>query len=170
VRHFMFGAVMLFAATIARGSGLQAELRTAAAILLSTISASSLATLPAGTTTGGTNTQAIFDVLRGPWSSLVNNTLFAPTFNADGTFTATITSAAGVITTTSGTWTLTPPNVSSEFTNAQGHLTFTDSQGVVLVSGDVLLINADQLVMEPLTDSIDPISTISFAVFTKMTV
>jgi hypothetical protein len=135
-----------------------------------TISAQSLATLPPGTTTGGTNTQAIFNVLRGPWSALVNNTLFVPTFNADGTFTATITSAAGVITTDSGTWTLTPPNVPSEFTNAQGHITFTDSQGVVLVSGDTLLVNADELVMMPVTDSIDPIPTIAFAVFTKMTI
>jgi hypothetical protein len=34
--------------------------------------------------------------------------------------------------------------VLSGFANPQGHLTFTDTQGVVLFSDDILLINADE--------------------------
>ena len=72
----------------------------------------------------------------------LNGTQFVPTFNADGTFTATLASSTGV-TTDSGTWLLTPPNVVQAFTNAQAHLTFTDAEGVVLFSNDILLLNAD---------------------------
>jgi hypothetical protein len=113
-----------------------------------TISALSLAGLPGGTITGGANTQAIFNVLRGPWFGALGLTQFVPTFNADGTFTATITSPSGVITMDAGTWTLTPPNVPSVFANPQGHLTFTNTQGVVLFSSDILLIRVDQFITE----------------------
>jgi hypothetical protein len=114
-----------------------------------TVSAASLATLTGGNTIAGTNVQAIFNVLHGPW--LVNffsgppsnaTTTFVPTFNADGTFTATITTAAGV-TTDQGTWQLTPPNTVQFFANPQAHLTITDSQGVVLFSNDILLLTVD---------------------------
>ena len=56
----------------------------------------------------GTNVHAIFNVLRGPWSVSLNGTQFAPTFNSDGTFTATLTTSSGVAT-DAGTWLLTPP-------------------------------------------------------------
>jgi hypothetical protein len=87
--------------------------------------------------------------------------IFTPTFNADGTFTATITStAAAGITSETGTWTLTPPNRVQSIGNAQGHVTFTDSQGVVLFSADFFMLRLDQLVaVQPWTTSMGiPIS------------
>jgi hypothetical protein len=113
-----------------------------------TVSAASLATLTGGSSIAGTNIQAIFNVLHGPW--IVNffsppsnaTTTFVPTFNADGTFTATITTSAGV-STDSGTWQLTPPETVQPFANPQAHLTITDSQGVVLFSNDILLLTVD---------------------------
>ncbi|HYK35375.1 hypothetical protein [Alloacidobacterium sp.] len=125
-----------------------------------TISAAALATLPAGSTTGGTNTQTIFNLLRGPWFMGFTQLGFTPTFNPDGTFTATILSNAGGLTTDSGTWTLTPPKVAQPIGNPQGHLTLTDSKGVVLFSADFLLLNADELVaVMPWTGSLGtPIS------------
>jgi hypothetical protein len=76
--------------------------------------------------------------------ALVFTSQFVPTFNADGTFTATITSPAGVTTTDAGTWVLTPPNVVQPFGNAQGRLTFTGTQGVVLFSNDIMLLRVDE--------------------------
>ena len=112
-----------------------------------TISSDSLATLQGGSSTAGTNMQAILNLLRGPWFMGFTQSSFVPTFNADGTFTATITSTGdGGLTTDSGTWTLTPPNVIQPFTNPQAHLALTDSNGVVLFSSDFLLLNADMLV------------------------
>jgi hypothetical protein len=108
------------------------------------IPAVALASLTGGSTVGGTNIQAIFNVLRGPWFGALGLTQFVPTFNADGTFTATITSPAGVITTDAGTWTLTPPTVVQPFANPQGRLTFTNTQGVVLFSDDILLLTVDR--------------------------
>jgi hypothetical protein len=129
-----------------------------------TVSSASLASLTGGSSSAGTNLQAIFNVLRGPWfmgfEGPAGGTLtFTPTFNADGTFTATISSTTGV-TTDTGTWTLTPPNRVQPFTNAQGHLTLTDSQGVVLFSADFLMLNLDQLAaIQPWTTSLGtPIS------------
>ncbi len=111
-----------------------------------TISAAALSTLPGGSTTGGTNTQAIFNLLRGPWfMGFTPQVGFTPTFNADGTFTATITGPSG-ITTDSGFWTLSSPRVIQPFANPQGHLTFTDTKGVVLFSSDFLLLRVDMLV------------------------
>jgi hypothetical protein len=85
--------------------------------------------------------------------------VFTPTFNADGTFTATITGPGGV-TTDSGIWTLSSPNVVQPFANPQGHLTFTDTKKVVLFSADFLLLRVDMLVaVMPWTGSLGtPIS------------
>lgn len=86
---------------------------------------------------------------------------FEPTFNADGTFTATITSTVGGgVTTVSGTWTLTPPKVPQPIANPQGQLTFTDTNGVVLFSADFIELRVDTLVaMVPWTTNIGtPIS------------
>ncbi len=116
-----------------------------------TVASASLAALTGGNSIAGTNVQAIFNVLRGPWfvsltSSSNVTTQFLPTFNADGTFTATITTVTAVstvVTSDSGTWLLTPPNVVQPFGNAQGHLSFTNAQGVVLFSNDILLLTVD---------------------------
>ncbi|HXB75567.1 MAG TPA: hypothetical protein VNY05_45460 [Candidatus Acidoferrales bacterium] len=119
-----------------------------------TVPAGSLAALTGGNTTAGTNVQAIFNLLRGPWfvslSTPQVTTQFVPTFNADGSFTATLTptSPAGPVTTDAGTWLLTPPNVVQPFGNAQAHLMFTDTQGVVLFSNDILLLNVDTFTSE----------------------
>lgn len=113
-----------------------------------TISAASLATLPAGSSIGGTNLQTIFSVLNGPWFMGFDTLGFTITFFSDGTFTATIAPNSGGSTTDSGKWTLTPPNNVMSVGNAQGHLTFTDAQGVVLFSADFLMINLDMLQAE----------------------
>jgi hypothetical protein len=112
-----------------------------------TIAAGVLATLPPGNFIGGTNVQAIFSILRGPWLfSLLPSGMFEPTFNADGTFTATISNNSGVpIGTDAGTWTLTPPNVVQPLGNAQAHLTFTNNSGVVLLSADILMFTVDRI-------------------------
>ena len=112
-----------------------------------TVSAAALASLPAGNATGGTNVQAIFSILRGPWLfSLLPSGMFSPTFNADGTFSATISNNSGVPTgTDAGTWVLTPPNVVQFFGNPQAHLTFTDNAGVVLLSADILMFTIDRI-------------------------
>jgi hypothetical protein len=119
-----------------------------------TVSAAAIAGLTGSTPIAGTNIQAIFNVLHGPWAVTLQNilvspnttTFFVPTFdNTNLTFTATITptSPAGPQTTDSGAWTLTPPNVLSTFGNPQAHLTITDAQGVVLFSNDILLETVD---------------------------
>jgi len=126
-----------------------------------TISAASLATVSGGATIGGTNTPTIFNLLRGPWIMGFTQSEFEPTFNADGTFTATITSTVGGgVTTVSGTWTLTPPKVPQPIANPQGQLTFTDTNGVVLFSADFIELRVDTLVaMVPWTTNIGtPIS------------
>lgn len=116
-----------------------------------TVSAAALASLT-GSSQGGTNVQAIFNVLHGPWFATLTNintgvtTQFVPTFNADGTFTAVLTvtsSTPNLVTNDSGAWTLTAPVVQQPFANPQAHLTITDSQGVVLFSNDILLETVD---------------------------
>ena len=67
-----------------------------------TISAAALATLPAGKSIGGTNLQAIFNVLNGPWFMGFTTNNFTITFFADGTF-----GSVGPV--DSGTWTIAPP-------------------------------------------------------------
>ncbi len=99
--------------------------------------------------------------LRGPWLMGFTQSEFEPTFNADGTFTATITSTVGTgLPTVSGTWTLTPPIVPQPFANPQGQLTFTDSNGALLFSANFLQTNADTLIaFQPWTTSLGtPIS------------
>ena len=117
-----------------------------------------------------TGTQAIANVLRGPWEGLVADTILTVTFNNNGTFTATIQSPSGTITSDSGTWKLSAPVAASPFSNPSAHIVIVDKQGVVLLAGDVLLINADQLVMMPATDGITPIPQIGEVVLTKMTI
>lgn len=113
-----------------------------------TISAAALATLPAGSSIGGTNLQTIFNVLSGPWFMGFDTLGFTPTFFSDGTFTAAIVPNGGPATSDSGRWTLTPPNNPMFFGNPQGHLTFTDAQGVVLFSADFLMLRLDTLQAE----------------------
>ena len=115
------------------------------------------------------NTQAISNVLNGPWQTLVVDTLFTPTFNANGTFTATIQSPAGVITTDSGTWALKPPAVPSGFTNPQGNLALTNTKGSLLLSGDVLLSNPDRLLMSSATDSVSVTTSVPQLIISKIT-
>ena len=105
-----------------------------------TISAAALATLPAGKAIGGTNLQAIFNVLNGPWFLGFTTNSFTITFFADGTF-----SSVGPV--DSGTWTIAPPEV-IQFANPQCHLTFKDAAGIVLFSADFLMTNLDTLIAE----------------------
>lgn len=135
-----------------------------------TVSSLALSSITGGTFTAGTDLQAILNAVRGPWQGLVANTVFTPTFNADGTFTATIVSPTGVLNSDSGTWTLTPPVVLSAFANPQGHLTLIDAQGNVLLSGDVLLIKPDQMAMQSATTTLEPISPVGLVVLTKLTI
>lgn len=120
-----------------------------------------------GTAISGT--QAIGNVLHGPWEALVVTTLFTPTFNADGSFTASIQSPTGVISADSGTWGLTPPVEPSSFANPQSHLSLTNNQGIVLLSGDVLLLNPDQLVFPSAATTLEGISPVVDVVLSKMT-
>jgi hypothetical protein len=126
-----------------------------------------LASVTGGNFIAGTNLQEIRNALRGPWLTLIGNTSFVPTFNPDGTFTATIELPGGPITTDAGTWTLTPPVTLAPFGNPQGQLTLIDSQGAVLLSGTVLLINVDQLVMEPAVSSLSNAPSIAILPLTK---
>ncbi len=118
---------------------------------------------------GISGVQAIANVLRGPWETLVVNVVFTPTFNADGTLTATIQPSSGGITTDSGGWALKPPLVPSSFANPESNLTMTNTSGAVLLSSDVLLLNPDQLVFLSATTTLEPISPVVNLVMTKMT-
>ncbi len=118
---------------------------------------------------GFSGVQIIANVLNGPWEALVVNTIFTPTFNADHTFTATIQSPSGVITTDAGTWTLGPTLVPNGFANPQGHLSLTNTQNNALLAGDVLLLNPDQLVFLSATTTLEPISPVVNVVLSKMT-
>jgi hypothetical protein len=125
------------------------------------ISSASLATLPGGSGTAGTNVQTIFNDLTGAWFMGFNTFGFTPTFNSDGTFTATITPVPGPgVSTVSGTWSLTPPNKIQFVANPQAHLTLTSSEGVVLFSADFFMLKLDMLVaVQPWTGSLGtPIS------------
>lgn len=118
--------------------------------------------------TGSSGVEIIAGVLHGPWEALVVNTIFTPTFNADHTFTATIQSPLGVITTDSGTWTLGPALAPNGFANPQAHLTLTNTVNHVLLAGDALLLNPDQLVFLSATTTLEPISPVVNVVLTKM--
>lgn len=118
---------------------------------------------------GPSGVQVIANVLHGPWEALVVNTIFTPTFNADGSFTATILSPSGVLTTDSGTWTLGPTLVPNAFANPQAHLSLTNALGHDLLSDDALLLNPDQLVFLSATTTLEPISPVVNVVLSKMT-
>ncbi len=55
-----------------------------------------------GSSSGGTNVQAIFNVLHGPWIATLMNTAtlvttqFVPSFNPDGTFTGVLTTTYSI--------------------------------------------------------------------------
>lgn len=132
-----------------------------------TATSAALAAITGGASTAGTNLLAILNTLHGPWLTLVGNTSFIPTFNTDGTFTATIQPSGGAITTTAGTWTLTPPLVLSAFANPQGHLRLVDAQGIVLLEGDVLLVTVDQLAMMPAFTTLIDVPSIALLPITK---
>ncbi len=134
-----------------------------------TVSTPALSSITGGNFTAGTDLQAILNTLHGPWESLIGNNIFTATFNADGTFTSTLLSPAGVITTDAGTWTLTPPIVLSSFGNPQGQLTLTDSQGIVLLTGNTLLLTVDQLAMLNATGSVTGVPQIAEVILNKMT-
>jgi hypothetical protein len=91
------------------------------------------------------------------------------TFNNNGIFTATIDTPTGVITTDAGTWTLTATSPPQPFGNPQGHLALVDSQGVDFLSGDVLLLNQDQLVMLNAIGSVTGVPQIGEIILNKMT-
>jgi hypothetical protein len=57
----------------------------------------------------------------------------------------------------------------SGFTNPQGHLALTNTQATVLLSGDVLLINPDQLLMTSATDTVSTTTFVPQLVLSKMT-
>ena len=109
-------------------------------------------------------------MLPGPWEILVVNTVLTVTFNNNGSFTATIQSGSGAITTDSGTWTLTPAVTPSEFTNPQAHLDIVDKGGVELLEGDFLVITADQFVFTSATTAFVPGVTLGEIVLTKLTI
>jgi hypothetical protein len=122
-----------------------------------TIANATLASVTGGNFTAGTNLAAISNALvHGPWFTQIFNTIFTPTFNSDGTFTATILGPAGNLTSDAGTWTLGPPAVLQAVANPQGHLTMTDAGGLVLLTGDIMFINVDLLAMFSATDHISP--------------
>lgn len=119
----------------------------------------------------GGGLSSIANVLRGSWESLVVDTVLTVTFNNNGTFTATIQSPYGGISTDSGIWTLSPAVAPSVFSNPQGPLVLIDGQGALLPSGDVLLINKDQLFMSsPTGSSVSSITFVPQLVLSKLTI
>jgi hypothetical protein len=91
------------------------------------------------------------------------------TFNNDGTFTATIQVPTGQILTDAGIWSLTPTSPPEPFANAQGHLVLIDTRGIVFLSGDVLLLTVDQLVMLNAIGSVTGVPQIAEIILNKMT-
>jgi hypothetical protein len=90
------------------------------------------------------------------------------TFNNDGTFTATIMTPAGAIATDAGVWSLTPTSPPQPFGNPQGHLVLVDTQGTVFLSGDVLLLTVDQMVMLNAVGSVTGVGQIGEIIINKM--
>ncbi len=132
-----------------------------------TVAPAVLSSVTGGNFIAGTNLQEILNALRGPWQTLIDNTILVATFNADGTFTATIQLPGGTITTDAGTWTLTPPVTLAPVGNPQGQLTLIDAQGAVLLSGTALLIRVDQIALEPGASSLSNAPSIALLVLTK---
>ena len=118
---------------------------------------------------GGGGLSAIANTLHGPWESLIGQNVVTMTFNNNGTFTATIQFPGGQILTDAGTFTLTPTSPPLPFGNAQGDLVLVDTQGIVFLSGDVLLLTVDQLVMLNATGSVTGVGQIGEIILNKMT-
>jgi hypothetical protein len=80
------------------------------------------------------------------------------TFNNNGTFTSTSqpSTGTGPITTDAGVWSLTVPTNPYPVGNAQGFLQVVDSQGVVILEGNILLITVDQMWMPSTITSVFP--------------
>lgn len=132
-----------------------------------TISASLLATVGGGTVPPN---PAVVAEIRGPWFVQIGTDFLSATFNTDGTYTATIQDASGALTPSAGTFTVTAPVHPLSILNPQGHLRLTDNSGVVLIEGDVFLLNLDQFVMSG-TDSFNPAEPTFFqVVWLKQTV
>lgn len=91
------------------------------------------------------------------------------TFNNNGTFTATIQFPTGQIVTDAGTFSLTATSPPEPFANAQGHLVLVDTMGTVFLSGDVLLLTVDQLVMLNAIGSVTGVPQIGEIILNKMT-
>jgi hypothetical protein len=102
-------------------------------------------------------------------SSLVVNDILTVTFNNNGSFTATIQSPSEAIATDAGNWVVSPAVTPSPFANPQAHLVLTGTNGVVLLSGDVLLIKLDQMVMLSATESVTSTTIVTELVLTKLT-
>jgi hypothetical protein len=64
---------------------------------------------------------------------------------------------------------LTPTSPPEPFANPQGHLVLVDTQGIVFLAGDVLLLNQDQLVMLNATGSVTGVPQIGEIILNKMT-
>ena len=109
---------------------------------------------------------AVVAAIRGPWFVDVDNVILTATFNADGTFMATISTPNGV-TSDAGTYTVTGPVKPSPFLNPQGHLSLTNSAGIVLIDGDVLLFKPDQFEMTDGTDSSSPLTSFGLVIWAK---
>jgi hypothetical protein len=62
-----------------------------------------------------------------------------------------------------------PTSPPEPFANAQGHLVLVDSFGVVFLSGDVLLLTVDQLVMLNAIGSVTGVPQIGEIILNKMT-
>ena len=117
----------------------------------------------------GGGLSAIANTLHGPWESLIGNNVVTMTFNNNGTFTATIMTPAGAIATDAGVWSLTPTSPPEPFANPQGHLLLVDTQGVVFLAGDVLLLTVDQLAMLNAVGSVTGVAQIGVIIINKMT-
>lgn len=114
-----------------------------------------LASVSGAAFTAGTNVPEIANTLHGPWVTLIGNVSFQPTFNVDGTFTASVQTTTGPVTSTlAGTWTLGPPHVVASLGNPQAHLSLVGAGGAAVLDGDVLLTNVDQLAMEAATQGV----------------
>lgn len=117
-----------------------------------TISAAQLATVGGGTVPPN---PAVVAAVRDNWFVEIGTDFLFTTFNADGTYTATIQHSDGSLAASSGIYTITQPLNPLAILNPQAHLTLTDSTGTVLIQGDIFLLRVDQFAMTG-TDSFNP--------------
>ncbi len=104
---------------------------------------------------GGNTPPTLAGQLRATWQGEpITNLLITLTLNSNGSFTLTqMVLNTGQTSVAQGSWTLGPATVLQPFANPQGLLTLT-SKGQVLLSGNVLLINADLFEILPVTNNI----------------